>query len=76
MDKDQSGLNTNDKLERIFSEPDDLDLLRTATANIPGFIFQFYARENQEYGFYFLSASAEEMLGLRYDDPHLCGLSA
>jgi PAS domain S-box-containing protein len=45
---------------------------RGITHNIPGMVFQFYARKNGEIGFYYVSDSSMEYIGI--DNTHLEGI--
>lgn len=42
-------------------------LFTEMAANVPGVIYQFYARKNGETGFYYLSPKVEEVLGMSTD---------
>ena len=41
--------------------------LREIAANIPGVVYQFYARPNDEYGLYYINEKAEEIFGINND---------
>ena len=49
------------------------ELLRTMTDQVPGVVYQFYARPNGERGVYYVSARAERLFGL---SPELSGFVA
>jgi two-component system, sensor histidine kinase and response regulator len=43
------------------------ELLSEMTAQVPGMVYQFYARPNGEKGLYFVSAGAERIFGIKPD---------
>ncbi|MCX5679533.1 MAG: ATP-binding protein [Candidatus Omnitrophica bacterium] len=54
--------------KRMFEElRKNKELLLEVTAQVPGVVYQFYARPNGEFGFYYISSMSEHILGLKPD---------
>jgi signal transduction histidine kinase len=62
-------------LASIHSKTEDLlrsqrELLSEMTAQVPGVVYQFYARPNGEKGLYYVSSRSEQIFGLKPDPAH------
>ncbi|MEI6186267.1 MAG: PAS domain S-box protein, partial [Dehalococcoidia bacterium] len=55
----------NKKAEEALRESEEL--LSEMTTQVPGVVYQFYARPNGEMGFYYVSDRSERVLGLKPD---------
>ncbi len=51
-----------EKAERAFQKSEKL--VRGITSNLPGVVYQFYARDNGETGLYYVSERSKEILGI------------
>ncbi len=61
----ESQIAGKDKAEKVLRE--SKDLLSEMTAQVPGVLYQLYARSGGELGFYYVSDMSERILGVKSD---------